>query len=587
MLQGPPGEILTFISSNRVEIQFPSDGCPANYHRLEIRDQHDTLLGKVTVWKSRDSGSVWQNYPVGWVRCWGNVAELQAKLRAAPIDLVRVINTGETSWKARRFDQLLAYHTRLLHKWGLPRSDLSGRTAIPPLADPRLIPLLDGIMDSVVNRMGYRGAMLATYEVDKNGSQELALRLFKVRDGIEWMMEWGQELMGTSVLGYSLSINEDPDHIGVKAIQKALQGEPKAYAITRNLFDLWGFFLPKDRLFILLIQFMLGMISMINIPLIAINERGERELIGNMFAGHNKLGFTERDITTFQAFVTQASLAIQNARLHQIAEERTDEIGRLLHIAETSLTETKRLAEENARLASEAEKRAIEAETVARLADFGSKMTHRMVNEIGLVRLRMQRLIGRAKREGQNNLADLEKAYANIETALSLIEEMKRPFRTLEIKPTEINEAIAEGLQEIQLPPHITLEQGPELKTLPKVKADQNLSEVFRVLIKNAYEAMGDSEGQIRLTGRSAGRKCVELFIADTGPGIPSEIQSRLFQLFYTTKEAKGAEGTGLGLWWVRTYLHRLGGKIEIDNSNGQGATFKVTLPVGADEGSD
>lgn len=586
MLQGSPGEILTFVSSNRVEIQFPPDDYPANYHRLEIRTQHDILLGKVTVWKSRDSGSVWQNYPAGWVRCWGNVAELQAKLRATPVDVVNVIDTGEISWKARNFDQLLAFQTRLLHTWGLPRSDLSGRTAIPPLNDPRLIPLLDGIMDSVVNRMGYRGAMLATYEVDKGGSEELALRLFKVRDGIEWMMEWGQELMGTSVLGYTLSINADPDHIGVKAIQKALRGEPKAYAITRNLFDLWGFFLPRDRLFIFLIQLMLGMVSIINIPLIAINERGDRELIGNMFAGHNKWGFTERDIATFQAFVTQASLAIQNARLHQIAEERADEIGRLLHIAETSLAETKRLAEENARLAAEAEKRAIEAETVARLADFGSKMTHRMVNEIGLVRLRMQRLIGRAKKEGQGNLADLEKAYANIETALSLIEEMKRPFRTVEIKPTDIYETIAEALHEIHLPPQITLEQAQELQTLPKVKADQNLSEVFRVLIKNAYEAMGDNEGKIMLNGRNTGHKCVELLIADTGPGIPSEVQDRLFQLFYTTKEAKGGEGTGLGLWWVRTYLHRLGGKIEIDNSNGPGATFKVTLPVGADEGS-
>ncbi|MCB0194413.1 MAG: HAMP domain-containing histidine kinase [Anaerolineae bacterium] len=583
MLQGSLGDILTFVSSNRIEIQFPPDQYPAKYQRLEIRDTDDNVFGKVTVWKNWESGSVWQSYPQGWVRCWGNVADLQARLKAAAIDQVKVIDTGETSWKARYFDQFLAFQTRLLHSWGIPRSDVSTRKVFPPLEDPRLMKLLDGIMDSVVNRLGYRGAMLATYETDKDGSGELPLRIFKVQDGIEWMMEWGQEIMGTSVLGYTLSLDSEPDHIGVKAIRKALQGEPKAYAITRSLFDLWGYFLPKDRFFVSLMQPMLGMVTMINIPLIAIDEHGRRELIGNMYAGHGKLRFSERDIATFEAFVAQASLSIQNARLHRIAEDRAEEIERLLHITETSLTETKLLAEENARLADAAEKRAIEAETVARLADFGSKMTHRMVNEIGLVRLRMQRLISRAKKGKESNLADLEKTYANIETALSLIEEMKRPFRTLEIKPTEINEAIDEALSDLHMPEHITFTSGPELRSLPKVRADQNLSEVFRVLIKNAYEAMGSREGHITINGRQAGSECIELQVMDTGPGIPAAVQSRLFTLFYTTKEAKGGEGTGLGLWWVRMYLHRLGGKIDIDSTNGQGATFKVTLPVGID----
>ncbi|MCB0208897.1 MAG: HAMP domain-containing histidine kinase [Anaerolineae bacterium] len=583
MLQGPLGEILTFVSSNRIEIQFPPDQYPAKYHRLEIRDAHDNVFGKVTVWKNWDSGTVWQSYPQGWVRCWGRVAALQAKLKEAQVDTVKVIDTGEISWKARSFDQALAFQTRLLQAWGIPRSDVSTRKVFPPLEDPRLMKLLDGIMDSVVNRLGYRGAMLATYEIDKDGSGELPLRIFKVQDGIEWMMEWGQEIMGTSVLGYTLSLNDEPDHIGVKAIRKALQGEAKAYAITRSLFDLWGYFLPKDRFFVSLMQPMLGMVTMINIPLIAIDEYGKPELIGNMYAGHGKLRFSEQDIATFEAFVAQASLSIQNARLHRIAEARAEEIERLLHITETSLAETKQLAEENARLADAAEKRAIEAETVAQLADFGSKMTHRMVNEIGLVRLRMQRLISRAKKEKQSNLADLEKTYANIETALGLIEEMKRPFRIVEIIPTEINEAIGEALSELRIPKHITFTLEPELQTLPKVQADQNLSEVFRVLIKNAYEAMGSEKGQITVTGRQVSPACIELWVIDTGPGIPPEVQNRLFKLFYTTKEAKGGEGTGLGLWWVRTYLHRLGGKIEVDSANGRGATFKVTLPVGTD----
>ena len=133
MLQGSLGDILTFVSSNRIEIQFPPDQYPAKYQRLEIRDTDDNVFGKVTVWKNWESGSVWQSYPQGWVRCWGNVADLQARLKAAAIDQVKVIDTGETSWKARYFDQFLAFQTRLLHSWGIPRSDVSTRKVFPPL----------------------------------------------------------------------------------------------------------------------------------------------------------------------------------------------------------------------------------------------------------------------------------------------------------------------------------------------------------------------------------------------------------------------------------------------------------------------
>lgn len=67
------------------------------------------------------------------------------------------------------------------------------------------------------------------------------------------------------------------------------------------------------------------------------------------------------------------------------------------------------------------------------------------------------------------------------------------------------------------------------------------------------------------------------LSIADTGSGIPKEIQDRIFEPFFTTKE-KG-KGTGLGLSMVYGFTKRCGGFLELKSSEGSGTTFYLWLP--------
>jgi signal transduction histidine kinase len=160
---------------------------------------------------------------------------------------------------------------------------------------------------------------------------------------------------------------------------------------------------------------------------------------------------------------------------------------------------------------------------------------------------------------------------------MGLIEEMRRPFSLVEKHPTNVSEIVTKAIREVALPPKIEICRDDSLQTLPTVKADANLSEVFRVLIKNAYEAIGET-GRIKIRGSVAGSEKVMIFLTDTGPGIPAEVRSNLFRLFYTTKGEQG--GTGLGLWWVRTYLGRLGGSIELVPGETQGTTFMITLPI-------
>jgi signal transduction histidine kinase len=64
--------------------------------------------------------------------------------------------------------------------------------------------------------------------------------------------------------------------------------------------------------------------------------------------------------------------------------------------------------------------------------------------------------------------------------------------------------------------------------------------------------------------------------IKDNGPGIPTSVQEKLWEPFFTTKE----EGTGLGLSIAMRIIEEHGGQIEVESEEGSGATFIITLPV-------
>jgi signal transduction histidine kinase/FixJ family two-component response regulator len=79
---------------------------------------------------------------------------------------------------------------------------------------------------------------------------------------------------------------------------------------------------------------------------------------------------------------------------------------------------------------------------------------------------------------------------------------------------------------------------------------------------------------------REPGR--VRVAISDTGGGIPEEVLPRIFEPFFTSKEA--GQGTGLGLSISASIVQRHGGRIEVINRPGEGATFEIVLPVESEE---
>ena len=129
------------------------------------------------------------------------------------------------------------------------------------------------------------------------------------------------------------------------------------------------------------------------------------------------------------------------------------------------------------------------------------------------------------------------------------------------------------------------IEVGFDLaKNLPLIWADgHQLKQVMVNLVTNARQALQDAPPPFRVTLRTSGDETgrrVRIEIADSGPGIPSEIRARIFDPFFTSKPE--GEGTGLGLALARGIIESHGGTIDVECAPGEGARFVIELPVGA-----
>ncbi|WP_051935389.1 hybrid sensor histidine kinase/response regulator [Deinococcus sp. YIM 77859] len=108
------------------------------------------------------------------------------------------------------------------------------------------------------------------------------------------------------------------------------------------------------------------------------------------------------------------------------------------------------------------------------------------------------------------------------------------------------------------------------------------LTQVFVNLVSNAIRVCGTPD-LVRLSvTQEDGRACAT--VVDRGPGIPDHVKPRIFDKFYRGKEAGS---TGLGLTIAQQVVHSHGGTIEVLDTPGGGATFRVCLPLPDEDEED
>ena len=104
------------------------------------------------------------------------------------------------------------------------------------------------------------------------------------------------------------------------------------------------------------------------------------------------------------------------------------------------------------------------------------------------------------------------------------------------------------------------------------------IHQVFLNVINNALDAIDGSEKkEIHIDVHGSG-KGVQITVADTGCGIASKNLRSIYEPFFTTKPV--GKGTGLGLSVARSIIRAHGGEITCESKFGEGAKFKISLPI-------
>jgi len=161
------------------------------------------------------------------------------------------------------------------------------------------------------------------------------------------------------------------------------------------------------------------------------------------------------------------------------------------------------------------------------------------------------------------------------------IQRMEEGKLVLKRQPTSLHHVVSKALQLIE--PYTA--QASQTLTfnladnLPVLSVDEEL--ILRV-ITNLVENAGKYSpinGSIKISVLQRDDK-VQVNVADSGPGIPLEARSRIFDKFGRVKYTDGPKGIGLGLAFCRLVVEAHGGTIWVESEPGQGAIFSFNLPV-------
>lgn len=152
-------------------------------------------------------------------------------------------------------------------------------------------------------------------------------------------------------------------------------------------------------------------------------------------------------------------------------------------------------------------------------------------------------------------------------------------------EPTDVVELARDVINELKskiLEKKLHIEEA-YVENLPKMMVDPKLTRiVFQNLLTNAVKYTPE-EGKISISiAMSADKTMFTIAVSDTGYGIPKEDQSRIFTKLFRASNIreKETDGTGLGLYIIKSIVEHSGGTVTFESEDGKGTTFTLTLPV-------
>ncbi|HEU4953867.1 MAG TPA: HAMP domain-containing sensor histidine kinase, partial [Gemmatimonadales bacterium] len=213
---------------------------------------------------------------------------------------------------------------------------------------------------------------------------------------------------------------------------------------------------------------------------------------------------------------------------------------------------------------------AIEAERLRAFRETARRVAHEMKNPLTPIRLAVAQL-ARAPSPGTRDAIDVLTAESQ------RLEHLAREFTEFgrlpegPAAPVDLCELLEE-LVRTSVPSTMTTKLALDPAT-PVLQGHYDpLRRAFANIIRNAVEASG-SEGTLEIAAEAVPGGA-RLTIRDHGPGIPPELESRIFDPYFTGKQG----GTGLGLALAKQTIELHEGTIAVEQTVGGGATFVVRL---------
>jgi signal transduction histidine kinase len=228
-------------------------------------------------------------------------------------------------------------------------------------------------------------------------------------------------------------------------------------------------------------------------------------------------------------------------------------------------------------------------ERLAALGEMAAGLAHEIRNPLAGMEI-LTGLLRRRLSERPEEIALVNELSAEIRRVAQTVTdslEFVRPvsLRSEPVDPVEVlEESLARARSRVPFDVDVRRDYA---ETLPPLRADgERLEGVLTNLIVNAFEAMhgaGSTPARVSLGLRveSAEPYFADEFelvfsVADTGPGIPDELRERIFYPFFTTKQ----RGSGVGLAQAQKIVAGHGGRLELESEVGNGAIFRVRLPL-------
>jgi Amt family ammonium transporter len=317
-----------------------------------------------------------------------------------------------------------------------------------------------------------------------------------------------------------------------------------------------------------------GLISFLDVKSFAVAPLLSRDrVLGGISADNlvTQTMITEKKLQSLMIFANQAALALENALMYEELKTFSSQLEGRVRKASARLEETQR--------------QLFQSEKLAALGKLSAGIAHEIRNPLTSIKILIHSLADEQATSSsrEKDLAVIEGEIGRVNKIIKQFLDFARPrppsLETLDVR-TILEETLALLVYEMEAQ-RIFPEKNysPDLPPIPVDR--EQMKQVFLNLMLNALQAM-EKGGTLRLVTRRASvfhgkrdQSAAEVSVEDTGPGIPEDLQSKIFEPFFSTKE----EGIGLGLPIAQRIVEEHGGEVRVESKVGQGTTFTIILP--------